>query len=378
MRTITGVSPSDGRPVEVTVRDGVMEAIRPATAGGDLWLSPGFVDLQVNGYGGEDVNLDGLDPAAIISLTHKMIAGGVTTFLPTIITAPEEKIIANLRVIQQARMLSGLVARSVPYVHVEGPHLSPIDGFRGAHAQEHIRPVSSAEFDRWQQASGSLVGMVTVSPHFDHAEAYIAHLVSQNVHVALGHTHASPEQIRNAINAGARLSTHLGNGIPGMIDRHSNAIWPQLADDRLCATLIADGHHLPADALKAMIRAKGMERVILVSDAVAVAGMPPGIYETPIGGRVELDARGRLSLHGTPYLAGAAVPLKTGVARAMKMTGISIAESVRAATQNPGRFAGGTGMMRVGMKADLVAFRIVEEGTNLQIERVIVNGEEWS
>jgi N-acetylglucosamine-6-phosphate deacetylase len=377
MKTITGLNPLDGRPVQVTVREGLIEAIRPGTAA-DVWLSAGFVDLQVNGYGGEDVNLDGLDPAVIVALTHKMIAGGVTTYLPTIVTAPEEKIIANLRVIQKARRLSDLVARAVPYVHVEGPHLSPVDGFRGAHAAAQIRPVSTAEFDRWQQASGNLVGMVTISPHCDGAEAYIAHLVAKNVHVALGHTHASPEQIRNAVNAGARLSTHLGNGIASMIPRHENAIWPQLADDRLSATFIADGHHLPADTLKAMIRAKGMERVILVSDAVAVAGLTPGIYESPIGGRVELDTRGRLSLAGTPYLAGAAVPLRTGVARVMKMTGLSLGESVRAATENPGRFARGTGVMRVGGPADLVAFRLVEEGTDLQIERVIVNGEEWS
>jgi N-acetylglucosamine-6-phosphate deacetylase len=377
VQTITGLDPSDGQTIEISIRNGVIEAIRSCTTNGDLWLSPGLVDLQVNGYGGEDVNLDGLDPATIISLTHKMIANGVTTYLPTIITASEEKIIANLRAIQEARRLSKLVAQCVPYVHIEGPHISQQDGYRGAHPVEHIRPPTIAEFDRWQHASGNLVGMVTVSPHFCGTEAYIFHLVSQRVHVALGHTHASAEEIRNAVNAGARLSTHLGNGIASMIPRHPNAIWSQLADDRLTAMLIADGHHLPADTLKAMIRAKGIERAILVSDAVSVAGLPPAIYDTVVGGRVQLDSTGRLSLAGTPYLAGAASALKTGVARAMTMTGISLAESVRMATENPGRVVGGIGRMIVGMRADLVAFCIVRERDDLQIERVILNGEEW-
>jgi N-acetylglucosamine-6-phosphate deacetylase len=378
MYSITGLNPQTGEPVEITVRDGTIHAITAGRDRGDQWLSAGFVDLQVNGYGGADVNGVDPDPEVIIELTEKMIAGGVTTYLPTIITASEEKICAALRAVAAARWSSKLVAGCVPFVHVEGPHISPLEGYRGAHPVEHVRPPDMTEFARWQQASGGLVGMVTLSPHYAESEEYIRKLSAHGVHCSIGHTHASPEQIRNAVNAGAALSTHLGNGIAGLIPRHTNPIWSQLSEDRLTAMLIADGHHLPPDAIKVMIKAKGVSRAILVSDAVALGGLPAGVYDAPIGGRVKLHPNGRLSLAGTELLAGAVLPLKDGIARAMAMTGISLADSVRMATENPGRFAGGAGQMQIGRPADLVLFRVESGGNSLCIERVIVKGKEWS
>jgi N-acetylglucosamine-6-phosphate deacetylase len=378
MHTITGRNPHDGKPIEITVSDGTIQAIHASRRDEEQWLSSGFVDLQVNGYGGDDVNLDEPDPQAIVSLTGKMIALGVTTFLPTIITASEQKIIAALRTVAKARQSSNLVAACVPFVHVEGPHISPLDGYRGAHPLEHVRPPDLAEFARWQQASNGLVGMVTLSPHFEGADEYISRLTGEGVHISIGHTHACAGEIRKAVDAGARLSTHLGNGMPSMIPRHPNPIWIQLSEDRLTATIIADGQHLPGETIKAMVRAKGIGRSILVSDSVALAGQPAGIYDAPVGGRVELHANGRLSLAGTDYLAGAVLPLKDGIARAMTMAGISLSESIRMATVNPGRFAGGVGVLEVGMPADLVRFSIASGGTGLRIERVLVKGKEWS
>jgi N-acetylglucosamine-6-phosphate deacetylase len=375
--TITGQNPQNGRPLAVTVQDGLIREIQDGRRDEDAWLSPGFVDLQVNGYCGDDVNDEEPDPEAIVSLTKRMVAMGVTTYLPTIITATEVRITAALQAIAEARRRSNLVANAVPFVHVEGPSISPTEGFRGAHPVEHVRPPSLAEFDRWQVASGGLVGMVTLSPHFRGMEAYVSALTARSVHVALGHTNASTEEIHRAVNAGARLSTHLGNGIAGILPRHSNVLWPQLAEDRLTATLIADGQHLPADMFKVMVRAKGFDRCILVSDTVALAGMPPGTYTTPVGGRVELHAKGRLSLAGTEFLAGAVVPLKDGVARAMSMMGSSLADSLRMATENPGRFVGGLGMLRVGSPADLVRFTIEGQGAAVKIASVIVKGQEW-
>lgn len=173
---------------------------------------------------------------------------------------------------------------------------------------EHIRPPDLAEVARWQQAPGGLVGMVTLSPHFEGSVKYISRLTVQGVHLSIGHSHASADEIRKAVDAGARLSTRLGNGIAGTIPRHPNPIWTQLSEDRLTATMISDGHHLPADTLKAMVRAKGIGRSILVSDAVALAGLRPGTYDAPIGGKVELRSDGRLGLLGTERLAGAVLP----------------------------------------------------------------------
>ena len=376
-QTIRGRSPQSGRVLEVIVEDGLVQAIREVRGENEAWLTSGLIDLQVNGYGGDDVNRENPDPDTIVSLTEKIIATGVTTYLPTVITASEAKITAALCAVAEARRSSKLVAHTVPYVHVEGPHLSPSDGPRGAHPLEHIRPPNLDEFNRWQTASGGLVGMVTLSPHFEGATEYIAAMARKGVHVAIGHTDATPDQIHGAMDAGATLSTHLGNGSAALIPRHANVLWPQLADDRLTATLIADGHHLPNDMLKTMIRAKGVARSILVSDAVALAGMPPGQYETPVGGSVELNADGRLSLAGTEFLAGAALPLKDGVARAACFAGVSLSESLQMATRNPGRFTGGRGVLRVGAPADLIRFTLDREQATLQIETMMVKGREW-
>jgi N-acetylglucosamine-6-phosphate deacetylase len=339
------------------------------------WIAPGFIDLQVNGYGGDDVNADGVSAEAIVSLTKKMVQTGVTTFLPTVITSSEAKICAALGAIRSARTQSPLAYEVIPYVHMEGPHISAVDGPRGAHPAAHVRPPSLEELDHWQVASGGLIGMITISPHFPGTAEYIAIVTARGIHVALGHTDAAPEQIREAVDAGARISTHLGNGIAGVIPRHANVLWAQLADDRLTATLIADGHHLPADTLRTMVRAKGLERTILVSDSVALAGMPPGDYETAVGGRVNLNANGRLSLAGTEFLAGAALPLKDGVARSMGAAGISLADAVKLATENPGRFVGGRGVLRVGARCDLVRFTVAEDGRSLCIDSTFVAGE---
>ena len=172
------------------------------------------------------------------------------------------------------------------------------------------------------------------------------------------------------------LSTHLGNGAAAVLPRHPNFIWAQLADDRLTASFIADGHHLPADTLKSMLRAKGLSRAVLVSDSVALGGMPPGIYEQQIGGRVELSADGRLGIVGTPYLAGAARPLKDGVAMAARSAGLALADALKLATENPGRFVGGRGRLAVGAAADLMRFRWRPGDPTLAIDAGLSTGRE--
>jgi N-acetylglucosamine-6-phosphate deacetylase len=377
MPTIVGRNPRTGELLQVRVQDGLIHDISAAAEDEGAWLSPGLIDLQVNGFFGYDVNGESSDPETIIALTHAMIATGVTTFLPTIITAAEEEIICALRAVAVARQRSQIVADAVPFVHVEGPNICAEDGPRGAHPREHVRTPDLGEFERWQRASDGLVGMVTLSPHFDGVDLYIAELRRQGVHVAIGHTNASVEQIHRAIDAGANLSTHLGNGIGGTIPRHSNVLWPQLSDDRLTATLIADGHHLPADALRAIIKAKGVDRSILVSDAVALGGLPAGVYETRVGGRVELNSSGRLSLAGTEFLAGAALPLKDGVARAISMAGISLSQSLAMATRNPGRFVDRAGELRIGAPADLILFTLDEAHGRMILHDVFLKGERW-
>ncbi|MHB1959615.1 MAG: N-acetylglucosamine-6-phosphate deacetylase [Acidobacteriaceae bacterium] len=376
-QSITGRDPSSGNVLEVIVEAGRIQAITPSSAKEAPWLSPGFIDLQVNGYLGSDVNSDDIGPDVILALTRKMLALGITTFLPTIVTASEEKIVRALRAIAEARSASPYVAHAVPFVHVEGPFISPEDGPRGAHALEHVRPANFAEFTRWQAACGDLVGMVTISPHNDAALGFIAALANKGIVVAIGHSHATPAQIHAAADAGATLSTHLGNGLGSPLPRHPNLLWAQLAEDRLAATFIADGHHLPMDTFKSMVRAKGIDRSILVSDAVALGGMPVGIYQAGVGGAVEVTTDGRvIDATGGRFLAGAYRPLGTGIAHAATIDGISLSGAIQMATENPGRFVGRRGTLQIGAEADLVLFDWNATANGLKIQTVRVEGEE--
>jgi N-acetylglucosamine-6-phosphate deacetylase len=373
---IQGRDPATGEAIAIMVEEGVIVAIQAADGTGHDYVAPGLVDLQVNGFAGLDLNDGHLTPERVKTLADHMLSVGVTTFLPTLITAPEADIIRALTVIAEARRRFPFVAEMVPFVHVEGPSISPLDGPRGAHPAAYVRQPSLEEFERWQAVSSDLVGLVTIAPEQPGAIDYISALVQRGVHVALGHTAASPNEIHEAAAAGASLSTHLGNGAAATLPRHPNFLWSQLADDRLIATFIADGHHLPADTFKAMVRAKGLERAILVSDAVALAGMPPGLYEQPVGGSVEVTADGRVGIAGTPYLAGAGLPLCANVAIAVQMAGLTLSEGLRLATQNPGRIAGGRGRLAVGTPADLIQFAWQEGQRRLDVSAVWLRGEQ--
>jgi N-acetylglucosamine-6-phosphate deacetylase len=354
---IIGLDPRSRRTIRVTTDHGMIARIEEANEDTDLYLSAGFVDLQVNGYAGFDLNADHISIETVTGLVNAMLAQGVTCFAPTLISAPEEQLCRALKVIAEARRRDPKVAACVPLVHMEGPAISPLDGYRGAHPADAIRPPTLAEFARWQDASAGLVGIVTLSPHFDESVEYIAALVQRGVHISIGHTNASPEQISAAVDRGASLSTHLANGIALEIPRHRNPIWRQLADDRLSASFIADGHHLPWDVLKVMLTAKGVERSVLVSDSVALAGLPVGVYNTPVGGQVELRPNGKLCVYGSEILAGSTAPLSQCIGCAVQMTALPLHDALAMATVNPGRFVAGRGRMALGARADLVRFR---------------------
>jgi N-acetylglucosamine-6-phosphate deacetylase len=356
--SVMGRDPATGRAVVVELSDGLIHAVLPAPHDETGWLSAGLIDLQVNGFAGHDLNGTSLTVQTVHDLALAMLECGVTTFLPTLITASEVRLTHALAVIAQARRELPLVAHMVPYVHVEGPSIAPEDGPRGAHPAAHVRAPDLQEFHRWQVASDRLVGMVTLSPHWPQAPAYIAALVAAGVHVALGHTDANADQITAAVNAGARLSTHLGNGSHAQLNRRRNPLWTQLAEDRLCASFIADGHHLGRDALKVMLRAKGLERSLIVSDTTAIGGMPPGRYQASIGGAVSLSVDGRLSPNdgSGEYLAGAALPMFSGVATLVHHAGLALGDALTLATRNPGRWVGGRGVLAPGQRADLVRF----------------------
>lgn len=294
---------------------------------------PGLFDLQVNGFGGIDFNEPGLAPDRIDEALERMRRTGVTRCLPTIVTSSFDHFAAC------ASALTRVPTPAIAGIHMEGPYISPEDGARGAHPREHVAAASVDDFQRRQDAARGSIRLVTIAPEVPGALPLIEHLAGEGIRVAIGHTAASPGQIADAITAGATMATHLGNGCAQTLPRHPNVIWELLAADAVHASFIVDGHHVPPSTVKAMVRAKGRERSILVTDAITAAGSPPGRYR--IGGiECELSSAGRVSLPGTPYLAGSALTLDDAIANTVRFTGLALDDVVPMASTIPARYLG--------------------------------------
>ncbi len=360
---LRGRSIETREPLEVEITGDRIASIRrlgDPPAGGepelpmDVCLLPGLFDIQVNGYGGHDFNGLSVSPEAVAEAVRRLWWEGVTYLCPTVITGSFADIAASLRAIAAA-CADPLIAASVVCVHLEGPYISPEDGPRGAHPREHVRPPDWDEFQRWQEVAEGRIGLVTLAPELPGALRFIERLTAAGIVAAIGHTAASPALIRDAIAAGARLSTHLGNGAHAMLPRHPNYIWEQAAADELWASLILDGHHLPPSVARCLIRCKGVERTILISDAIAAAGLPPGRYRLR-GQEVEVSPDLRCSLVGTPYLAGSAISLRIAISHAVRLAQVTPAQAVRMATLHPARLfglEGRQGRLAIGHQASL-------------------------
>jgi N-acetylglucosamine-6-phosphate deacetylase len=316
---------------------------------------PGLFDLQVNGFAGVDFNARDLGAGAIGTALARLRATGVTRCLPTLVTSAFDRFAAA------ARAIASVNDRAIAGIHMEGPYLSRADGARGAHPLDHLRDADVDDFKRRHDAADGRIVLVTLAPEVPGAIPLIEYLVSIGVRVAIGHTIASPQEIAAAIAAGATLATHLGNGCAQLLARHPNPIWELLAADAVYASLIVDGHHLPPATVKAMVRAKGAGRTVLVTDAMAAAGAPPGRYD--IGDITGvLDADGRVSLPGTPYLAGSSLTLDRAIGNTVRFTGLPIEEVVAMASAIPAAFLGTdpAGTVIADWDAGACALRIVD------------------
>jgi N-acetylglucosamine-6-phosphate deacetylase len=260
--------------------------------------------------------------------------------------------------------------------HLEGPYISPDDGPRGAHPVRWVRSPDSDEFQRFQEAARGNIRLVTLSPEWPSAPRFIEALVREGVVVSIGHTRATTEEIGAAVSAGATLSTHIGNGAHAVLARHPNYIWDQLADDRLAASFIVDGIHLAPSFLKVALRAKGLERSLLVTDAVMPAGCAPGHYK--LGEvDVELHSDGSVRLLGGTRLAGSALRMDRALQNVMQIAGLNLREAITLATRNParlGRIASRQRGLNPGERADLVRFRVHQATGAIEVLETFLAG----
>jgi len=340
-------------------------------------IAPGLFDIQVNGAHGVDLQDGDITADKLWTITQRLRRHGVTQWLPTLVTAPLEVMEEGCVRIAKACAEHAQLARAIPGIHLEGPWISPEDGPRGAHPRAHVRKPALKDFQRLQRAAGGLLRYITVAPDLPGALPFIRHVTDAGVRVSLGHHKADAEIIAGAADAGAILCTHLGNGLSSNIHRHRNPIWPQLAEDRLAASLIADLIHLPAEVLRVFVRVKGADRVILVSDAVHLAGMAPGLYEL-FGARVEVHPNGKIALFGSDLFAGSGHFLLAGVENAARHTDLGLEGAWAAASANPARILGidvPVGLPRVGRKHDFVVYTPAPRAVTGHLDAVFVENK---
>lgn len=338
------------------------------------FVSPGFVDIQVNGFAGIDFSDPGLDSSNAAGILPFLWRTGVATFCPTLITNSIEALRKNLQVLETARRLYPKLREAVPCYHLEGPFLSP-GGARGAHDPALMKHPDWEEFSSLQEAAEGHIGIVTLAPELPGADEFIRKASNSGVIVAIGHTDAAPEQIHLAVQAGAKLSTHLGNGCPNLIHRHQNPLWAQLAQDQLSASLICDGFHLPADLIRVAYKAKGIARCILITDAIHATGLDPGRYRL-VTRAIELLPTGQVVTDDRKSMAGSALSMNRAVAVFKESAGVSLEEALQAATRNPARLLARGGVcaeLASGEPANIVIFH--PERNTLRVESVLLQGE---
>ena len=294
----------------------------------------GLVDLQVNGFAGVDFNTPGITDETLKKSLETMLASGVTTCLPTLITSSEEHLKSCFKDLENSSQFCKLAKTMIAGYHLEGPFISPHPGFSGCHPVEKIGEVDQEMFLRLQEAAGGRISLVTLAPEVNGAIPFIKNLVSQGIIVAIGHTSAGSDKIHEAVEAGAMLSTHLGNGTSTDLSKNNNPIIAQLSEDKLSASFIADGYHISPEILKVYLRAKESNRTLLITDATAGSAAEPGIYQL---GEMELHLDHEPVVYNkeTSRPAGSAVTLDQCVRNVMNWYKVSLDEAVSWAGLNP-------------------------------------------
>jgi len=358
--------------VEITP-SGVIGSVAPVQnrSGDGSALMPGFVDIQVNGFGGVDLQTGGGEELREVGRT--LARSGVTSFCPTLISAPVDTLVARLE-----RLVAGLpdwpndAARPLGF-HIEGPFLNP--KCRGAHAREDLVAPTIAGFDRILAAAGGRVSLLTIAPELDGAPELISHAVSRGVHVALGHSAATLEQAEIGIAAGATLATHFGNAMGSFHHRAPNLIGACLLDDRLTVSIIPDGIHVHPSVLAIVTKAKTAHRVILTTDAIAAAGCPDGDYELS-GRRVRKSGGECRDEDGN--LAGSAISYGHGVEIFHAATGAGLVDLGLVSAANAARLLGlepEIGTLAAGASADFVRVALDPNGSP-RVKQVWIAGVE--
>ena len=299
---------------------------------------PGFVDLQINGYQGVDFSRPDLTVEGVESVAGAVRAQGTAAFLHTVVTAAVDSFRRNLPILGQA-VRSESLQGCLLGLHIEGPWISPETGFVGAHNQEYvIAPDPDLLREMWKWSDGTL-RLLTLAAELPGASELVACAAELSIAVSIGHSNFDDAGLQRIVDAGATGLTHLGNGLAGVVDRHRNPIWSGLANDDVTAMIIPDGFHLPPALIKTILRAKGVERTIVVSDVSALGGLDPGEYFIN-GNPVVLERSGRIRTRDANFLAGSSLTMLPSMNHLASLDLLSVPELLAIGFYNPLRFIG--------------------------------------
>ncbi|HIW33061.1 MAG TPA: N-acetylglucosamine-6-phosphate deacetylase [Candidatus Paenibacillus intestinavium] len=379
---IQGIHYETGEVISLQIEQGTISSITVTSEPASIlqnslpYLAPGLIDLQINGYQGEDFNQLPITEQSIKRFCKHMWSLGVTRFFPTLITNSFAAIQEALVVIAKVCDESEAIHWSIAGIHLEGPFISPHDGARGAHDQQYVCAPNIEWLQQWQKTSGNRIKIVTLSPEWEESIAFIEFCQDNGIVASLGHTSASSAQIAAATRAGATMITHFGNGVHLQLPRHPNYLWEQLAQDELYACVIADSYHLPDQVLKIVHKVK-RDKTILVSDAVALSGSKAGQYTTFVGGQVILTEAGKLHLaHNEQLLAGSVAMLKEGIRYLYEAGIVDFEEAWRMASVNAATLLAlpNQAGLEVGAPADITLFHKDKDG-HISINETFVAGQ---
>jgi N-acetylglucosamine-6-phosphate deacetylase len=376
---VEGLSYLDEQPLRIEIEDGRIKSVAHIKELSDpqsnYYIAPGLIDNQINGFMGVSfVDTGGeLTQEGISLVTTSLWEKGITSYFPTLTTNDKQIYLKNLKLLARTKEDPDLLG-SIPGFHIEGPYISPVDGFRGAHPLKYVREPDWDEFMEFYEAADGNILQISLAPEIEGAMDFIKKCQEIDGVVGLAHHNGSADQISEAIDNGARLAIHLGNGLANTINRHRNPLWPQLADDRMSIGIICDGIHLLPEQIKVFYRAKGPDRIIMTSDVSSLGGMPVGKYLNAIGDTLEITQEGAIIYPAQQVLAGSAQDLSKGVGHIMEVTGCSLAEAVQMASTNAARLYGldDRGELNPGMRADIILFTM--DDFQMNIKKTIVSG----
>ena len=300
-----------------------------------MTLTKGYFDLQVNGYAGVDFNGPNVDADSLHRACERLEADGVAGVLVAIITAPLNVMIDRLSTIARLRESDTLVQKIIAGFHIEGPFLNDAPGYAGAHPAAAMMNADTDAMGRLLEAAGGMTRLVTLAPERDSGGSMTKMLRSQGITVSAGHTNATLDELRCAIDGGLTMFTHLGNGCPVEMHRHDNIVQRVLSlREKLTIMFIADGAHVPFVALKNYLTLTGIERTVVVTDAMTAAAMPPGRY--PLGGmEVEVGQDRVARMPGSRNLAGSAITMPQTMVNLVEELGLSRDQAMTLVSGNP-------------------------------------------